>query len=135
MSYREKKPVMVWIHGGAYSVGSGSQFSYNGANLVQAQSDIILVNMNYRLNMYGFMDFSSVPGGEAFESASCNGLLDQAMALRWVHENIAAFGGDPDNVTVFGQPVFPEDYRPERLDLPVHAGRLRNCAEQDECIA
>ena len=95
--------VMVWIHGGAYSVGSGSQFSYNGANLVQAQSDIILVNMNYRLNMYGFMDFSSVPGGEAFESASCNGLLDQAMALRWVHENIAAFGGDPDNVTVFGQ--------------------------------
>ena len=99
----EKKPVMVWIHGGAYSVGSGSQFSYNGANLVQAQSDIILVNMNYRLNMYGFMDFSSVPGGEAFESASCNGLLDQAMALRWVHENIAAFGGDPDNVTVFGQ--------------------------------
>ena len=99
----EKKPVMVWIHGGAYAVGSGSQFGYNGANLVQAQSDIILVNINYRLNMYGFMDFSSVPGGEAFESASCNGLLDQAMALRWVHENIAAFGGDPDNVTIFGQ--------------------------------
>ena len=99
----EKKPVMVWIHGGAYAVGSGSQFGYNGANLVQAQSDIILVNINYRLNMYGFMDFTSVPGGEDFETAPCNGLLDQAMALRWVHENIAAFGGDPDNVTVFGQ--------------------------------
>jgi len=98
-----KKPVMVWIHGGAYVVGSGSQISYSGANLVQAQSDIIMVNINYRLNMYGFMDFSSVPGGENFKTAPCNGLLDQAMALRWVHENIAAFGGDPGNVTIFGQ--------------------------------
>ena len=98
-----KKPVMVWIHGGAYVVGSGSEASYSGANLVQAQSDIIMVNINYRLNMYGFMDFSSVPGGEDFKTAPCNGLLDQAMALRWVHENIAAFGGDPGNVTIFGQ--------------------------------
>ena len=99
----EKKPVMVWIHGGAYVVGSGSEASYSGANLVQVHSDIIMVNINYRLNMYGFMDFSSVPGGENFKTAPCNGLLDQAMALRWVHENIAAFGGDPDNVTIFGQ--------------------------------
>jgi para-nitrobenzyl esterase len=99
----EKKPVMVWIHGGAYVAGSGSQASYSGANLVQKHSDIILVNINYRLNMYGFMDFSSVPGGENFKTAPCNGLLDQAMALRWVHENIVAFGGDPDNVTIFGQ--------------------------------
>ena len=99
----EKKPVMVWIHGGAYVVGSGSQISYSGANLVQKQSDIIMVNINYRLNMYGFMDFSSVPGGENFKTAPCNGLLDQAMALKWVHDNIAAFGGDPDNVTIFGQ--------------------------------
>ena len=98
-----KKPVMVWIHGGAYVMGSGSQISYSGANLVQAQSDIIMVNINYRLNMYGFMDFSSIPGGENFQTAPCNGLLDQAMALRWVHENIAAFGGDPGNVTIFGQ--------------------------------
>ena len=99
----KKKPVMVWIHGGAYVVGSGSEASYSGANLVQVHSDIIMVNINYRLNMYGFMDFSSVPGGENFKTAPCNGLLDQAMALRWVHENIAAFGGDPDNVTIFGQ--------------------------------
>ena len=99
----EKKPVMVWIHGGAYVAGSGSQASYCGANLVQVHSDIILVTINYRLNMYGFMDFSSVPGGESFGTAPCNGLLDEAMALRWVHENIAAFGGDPDNVTIFGQ--------------------------------
>ena len=98
-----KKPVMVWIHGGAYVVGSGSQISYTGANIVQEHSDIIMVNINYRLNMYGFMDFSSVPGGENFKTAPCNGLLDQAMALRWVHENIAAFGGDPDNVTIYGQ--------------------------------
>ena len=98
-----KKPVMVWIHGGSYIMGSGSQACYCGANLVQKQSDIILVTINYRLNMYGFMDFSSVPGGESFGTASCNGLLDQAMALRWIHENIAAFGGDPDNVTIFGQ--------------------------------
>ena len=99
----EKKPVMVWIHGGAYVVGSGSQISYSGANLVQKQSDIIMLTINYRLAMYGFMDFSSVPGGESFGTAPCNGLLDQAMALKWVHENIAAFGGDPDNVTIFGQ--------------------------------
>ena len=94
---------MVWIHGGAYVQGSGSQATYSGANLVQAHSDIIMVNINYRLNMYGFMDFSSVPGGENFGTAPCNGLLDQAVALRWVHENIAAFGGDPGNVTIFGQ--------------------------------
>ena len=88
----EKKPVMVWIHGGAYVDGSGSQACYSGANLVQAQSDIIMVNINYRLSMYGFMDFSSVPGGENFKTAPCNGLLDQAMALRWVHENMS--GGE-----------------------------------------
>ena len=98
-----KKPVMVWIHGGAYVVGSGSEASYSGANLVQEHSDIIFVNINYRLNMYGFMDFSSVPGGENFKTAPCNGLLDQAMALRWVHENIAAFGGDPAKVTIMGE--------------------------------
>ena len=88
---------MVWIHGGSYIMGSGSQTSYCGANLVQKQSDIILVTINYRLNMYGFMDFSSVPGGEDFGTAPCNGtnISDEIYAATQQMWTNFARCGDP----------------------------------------
>lgn len=88
------KPVMVWIHGGAYVLGSGSQPYYNGRRL-SADGDVVVVTCNYRLGAFGFLD---VPG---FDTNV--GLRDVIAALGWVRDNIAGFGGDPDRVTVFGE--------------------------------
>ena len=91
-------PVMVWIHGGAFYLGAGSEPLYDGSKLA-AQGEVIVVTLNYRLGPFGFLHLSSFD-----EAYSDNlGLLDQAAALKWVRENISAFGGDPDNVTVFGE--------------------------------
>jgi len=94
-------PVMVWIHGGGLQNGSGSTPLYDGARL--AQRGVILVTFNYRLGALGFLAHPELTR-ESFQGVSGNyGLLDQLAALGWVHRNIAAFGGDPNNVTVFGQ--------------------------------
>ncbi len=96
-----KRPVLVWIYGGGFNSGSGEVPIYNGAAL--AKKGIIVVNMNYRVGVYGFL---SHPGLDAEnpQGASGNyGLMDQIAALQWVRANIAAFGGDPDNVTIAGQ--------------------------------
>ncbi|MGW0177272.1 carboxylesterase/lipase family protein [Rhodococcus sp. NPDC003322] len=94
----EPRPVMVWIHGGAYCVGASSQTVYDGRHLAET-GDLIVVTVNYRLGVFGFLDFSSF--GAEFESNI--GLRDQIAALEWIRDNIAAFGGDPGNVTVFGE--------------------------------
>ncbi|WP_214322893.1 carboxylesterase/lipase family protein [Nonomuraea sediminis] len=86
-------PVMVWIHGGGYLTGSGSARAHHGDTF--ARDGVVYVSINYRLNVDGFL---YLPGGHANL-----GLQDQVAALRWVHDNIKAFGGDPDNVTIFGQ--------------------------------
>ena len=99
----KKKPVMVWIHGGAYELGSTAEPREDGANFVQENPDVILVSIEYRLNIFGFFHLSHLPDGADYPDAANLGLMDQIMALKWVHENIAAFGGDPDNVTIFGQ--------------------------------
>lgn len=96
-----KRPVMVWLHGGSFLNGSGSQSDYDGANFAE-QGDLILVTLNYRLGVLGFLYLEELMG-EAAPSSGNNGLLDQIAALRWIHENIAAFGGDTANVTVFGE--------------------------------
>ena len=88
------KPVMVWLHGGAYVLGSGSQPYYSGRRLA-AGGDVIVVTLNYRLGVLGFLD---VPGGDTNV-----GVRDVLAALHWVRANIAAFGGDPERVTVFGE--------------------------------
>ncbi|GAA4479592.1 carboxylesterase/lipase family protein [Rhodococcus olei] len=93
-----RRPVMVWIHGGAYCVGASSQTVYDGRHLAET-GDLIVVTVNYRLGVFGFLDLSSF--GDGFESNI--GLRDQITALAWVRDNIAAFGGDPGNVTVFGE--------------------------------
>lgn len=97
------KPVMLWIHGGSYAYGGSSDPIYDGKYLVEANPDIVMVTINYRVNLLGFIDFSHVPGGEAFPDAPYLGILDQQMAMRWVQENIENFGGDPTNVTIFGE--------------------------------
>jgi para-nitrobenzyl esterase len=97
----EKLPVMVWLHGGAFLIGSGSQILYNGQNL--AEKGVVVVTVNYRINVLGFLAHPLL-SEESPNSVSGNyGLLDQIAALQWVERNIAAFGGDADLVTVFGQ--------------------------------
>jgi len=92
-----KRPVMVWIHGGAFITGSGAAPMYDGAAF--ARDDVVLVTINYRLHALGFLHLDQV-----FADGSANlAVLDQVAALRWVRDNIAAFGGDPENVTIFGQ--------------------------------
>lgn len=95
------RPVMVWIHGGAYYMGAGSQAIYDGSALAR-RGDVVVVTINYRLGTLGFVDLTSLATPEEpFESNL--GLRDQIAALAWVRDNIAAFGGDPGNVTVFGE--------------------------------
>ena len=97
------RPVMVFFPGGAFGWGGTADPLYDGHNFVHAHDDVILVTVNYRVGLMGFMDFSSVKGGEEFEGSGNLGLLDQVCALRWIRENIRQFGGDPENVTIFGE--------------------------------
>ena len=96
-----KRPVMVWIHGGAFVTGSGTTPWYDGRNFVR-RGDLVFVTINYRLGALGFLHLAEL-GGEAYASSGNCGLLDQVAALRWVQDNIDAFGGDPAQVTVFGE--------------------------------
>lgn len=98
---QQKRPVMVWLHGGGYSAGSGQELpGYDGANLAR-KGDVVVVTLNHRLNVLGFLDLSAY--GEKYAQSGNVGLLDLVAALKWVHANIANFGGDPNNVTIFGQ--------------------------------
>jgi len=90
-----KRPVFVWIHGGAYLSGAGSLDWYNGATFARS-GGIVAVSVNYRLGAHGFLRLAGVSPGNL-------GLMDQITALRWVRQNIATFGGDPDQVTLAGQ--------------------------------
>lgn len=96
-----RRPVMVWIHGGAFNTGAGSVGTYNGKYLVP-RGDIVLVTINYRLGALGFLNLRDATDGR-LPGTGAEGLADQVMALRWVKQNIARFGGDPDNVTIFGE--------------------------------
>lgn len=97
----KRRPVMVWIHGGAYISGSGSADSYDGASFAQ-QGDVVVVTINYRLGIMGFLHLGEIGGKEYATSGNC-GIQDQVVALQWVQDNIAAFGGDPNQVTIFGE--------------------------------
>jgi para-nitrobenzyl esterase len=96
-----RRPVLVWIHGGAFVIGSGSQDLYDGAPLAE-RGDVVVVTINYRLGALGFLHLADLCG-EGFGSEPNAGILDQVAALRWVRDNVAQFGGDPANVTVFGE--------------------------------
>jgi para-nitrobenzyl esterase len=97
----ERLPVMVWIHGGAFNIGSGSQPEFDGRNL--ARKGVVVVNFNYRLGPLGFLVHPLLSKESAQDTSGNYGLLDQIAALKWVQRNIAAFGGDPHRVTIFGE--------------------------------
>lgn len=96
-----KRAVMVWFHGGGYDQGTGGSIGYDGAALALHQ-DVVVVSVNHRLNALGYLFLGDV-GGEGFENSANIGQLDLVAALKWVHENIGAFGGDPAKVLIFGQ--------------------------------
>ena len=99
----QKKPVMVWIHGGAFESGGTIDPMFDCVNFMKENPDVIVVTIAYRLGVMGFLHLSHLSDGKDYQDSQNLGLLDQKMALKWVHENIAAFGGDPDNVTIFGE--------------------------------
>jgi len=96
------KPVLVLFHHGDFTFGGSASPLLYGDQFVSAHPDTVFVSFNYRLGILGFIDFSKVPGGEAYPDSINLGLLDQIAALRWIKENIAAFGGDPDRITAMG---------------------------------
>jgi para-nitrobenzyl esterase len=100
-SVEERLPVMVWIHGGSFESGAGSMDVYNGRNL--ATKGVVVVTINYRLGPLGFLAHPALSEESANGASGNYGLLDQIAALQWVRANIAGFGGDPANVTVFGE--------------------------------
>ncbi len=96
-----KKPVLVWLHGGGFSAGSSiEQIAYDGENMCRF-GDAVIISLNHRLNILGYLDLS--PFDQKYSNSGNAGNADIVAALRWIHDNIAQFGGDPENVTIFGQ--------------------------------
>ena len=96
-----KRPVMVWLHGGGFMSGSGGFKIYDGVNLA-GKHDVVVVTVNHRLNAFGYLYLADL-GGAKYANSTNVGMLDIVAALRWVRDNISNFGGDPGNVTIFGQ--------------------------------
>ena len=96
-----KRPVMVWLHGGGYAYGSGAWPVYDGSRLAH-KGDVVVVTVNHRLNVFGYLHLPEVAGAEYAHSGNA-GMLDIVLALEWVRDNAAAFGGDPGNVTIMGE--------------------------------
>lgn len=96
-----KRPIMVWLHGGGFTSGSGGFICYNGQELAR-KHDVVVVTVNHRLTVFGYLYFAGI-GGEKFAKSSNVGMLDIVAALEWVRDNASAFGGDASNVTIFGQ--------------------------------
>ena len=98
---QDKMPVMVWIHGGAFTGGSGTVPLYDGEAM--SRKGVVFVTINYRLGILGFLAHPELSAESELKTSGNYGILDQIAALKWVKENIAAFGGDPNNVTIDGQ--------------------------------
>jgi para-nitrobenzyl esterase len=96
-----KRPVMVWLHGGAFAYGSGNRAVTEGGNLAR-RGDVVVVSVNHRLNIFGFLHLADI-GGERWAHSGNAGMLDLIAALEWVRDNISGFGGDPGKVTIFGE--------------------------------
>jgi len=106
----DRHPVLVWFHGGGLSAGTGAEPRFDGTAL--ARRGVVVVTTNYRLGPFGFLAHALLSGEDERGSSGNYGLLDQIAALRWVQENVAAFGGDPQRVTIFGQSAGGTSVRP-----------------------
>ena len=98
-----KKPVMVFIHGGSFTWGGTADPLYEGTNLLKSHTDIILITINYRVGILGFINLSILENGDKYNKSGNLGILDQICALEWIHSNIENFGGDPNNICIFGE--------------------------------
>ncbi len=98
---KPSRPVMVWLHGRGFYAGAGSEPLYDGARLAK-RGDVVVVTVNHRLNVFGYLQLGEV-GGKDFTTSGNAGVQDMQLALEWMRDNIAAFGGNPDNVTIFGE--------------------------------
>src|SRR5262249_20722676 len=96
-----KRPVMVWLHGGGFTSGNGCYSMYDGANLARKR-DVVAVTLNHRLNAFGYMYLGGIGAGKDANSSNF-GMMDIALSLQWIRDNIYRFGGDPNNVTIYGQ--------------------------------
>ena len=96
-----KRPVLLWLHGRGFAEGAGSEGWYDGTKLSK-RGDVVVVTINHRLNIFGYLYLAEL-GGEKYATSGVNGMLDAVLALEWVRDNIAQFGGDPDKVTIFGE--------------------------------
>jgi len=96
-----KRPVMVWLHGGGFTAGSGQELKAYYGESIARRGDVVLVSLNHRLNVFGYLNLSKY--GEEYASSANAGMLDLVAGLEWVRDNIGNFGGDPGNVTIFGQ--------------------------------
>jgi len=123
----QRRPVMVWIHGGAYIFGSGSVPWYDGTHFVQ-HGDVVVVTINYRLGPLGFLHLDDEFGPDLAGSGNA-GILDQVAALEWVRDSIAAFGGNPDDVTIFGESAGANSVG-TLLALPAARGLFRKAIAQ-----
>ena len=99
----DNKPIMVFIHGGSYGWGGTADPLYDGFNFIDQHKDVILITIAYRVGIFGFIDLSSLKESEGYESSPNLGLYDQIEALRWIKQNGKAFGGDINNITIFGE--------------------------------
>lgn len=100
---KKNKPIMFYIHGGAFGWGGTSDPLYNGKFIVKEHPEVIVVTCNYRIGILGFADFSEIEGGEEYPDAGYLGILDIIEGLKWVQQNATAFYGDPNNITIFGE--------------------------------
>ena len=99
----KKKPVMFWIHGGGFFAESCADALYDLQHISREHKDVVFVSVEYRSGMFGFINLQDVPGAESYKAGGCLGILDQVCGLAWVKKNIEGFGGDPDNITIFGE--------------------------------
>lgn len=120
-------PVLFWIHGGAFMHGHGSEKEFDGEGF--AKKGVILVTINYRVNAFGFFAHPDLEAENAEGVSGNYGILDQIFALRWVRENIAAFGGDPEKVTIFGQSAGCMSVQ-TIISSPLSAGMMRGAVLQ-----
>lgn len=120
-------PVLFWIHGGAFMHGHGSEKEFDGEGF--AKKGVILVTINYRVNAFGFFAHPDLEAENAERVSGNYGILDQIFALRWVRENIAAFGGDPEKITIFGQSAGCMSVQ-AIISSPLSAGMVRGAVLQ-----